>query len=220
MMLGTCAQPLSSGGSNNNGGGARGDLASADFINGVYSVGASVVTAADVVSDTDRISASGLSILANTAVDLLGDFRDVLFPADVTVVIEWAAAASEWAGHRVYLLSITAADESELSIYTLALSPVLYQSYQPNVAGLDRTVFFDDEATVSTNKIAVTGVESRLSGALNGGTVYTTTDSLSTAVFSGASIASHNGTTDPAGYIRKIDVYSSVPDADLPSLSA
>lgn len=214
MMLGTCAQPLV----RVTGGG--GLLASADFINGVYSVGGSTVTAADVVSDTDRISASGLSILADAAVSLLGDFRDSLLSADLTAVIEWSAAASEGTGHRVFLLSLSAADSSELSPYTINLFPVLYQSLQPFGAGLDREVDFDDQATIGTNKLAVTCTESRLSGSLNGGAVATTTDSLSPATFTSASIASHNGTTDPAGYIRKIDVYSSVSDADLPSLSA
>lgn len=212
MMLGMIAQraaPQASGAI----------LALADFVNGVYSVGETSLTAADVVDDTGRISGSGLSI-TTTEVELLGAFAALLLEANWTVVVEFTAGTPAGSGHRLLLCYlIEAADSDEATIYTQNLFAYMFDTNASETPSSREANDFDNQGVVGTNRIAATRTDAGIAVSLNGEPAFTDNNAMAAAGYDGVFCASHTD-TGTAGHIRRIEVYAPVLSAALSALSA
>lgn len=212
MMLGMIAQraaPEASGAI----------LALADFVNGVYSVGETSLTAADVVDDTGRISGSGLSI-TTAEVELLGAFAALLLEANWTVVVEFSANTPAGSGHRLYLTYlIEAADSDEASIYTQNLFGYMFDSNSSESPSTREATDFVTQGVVGTNRIAATRTDAGIAVSLNGEPAFADSNAMLAAGYDGAFCGLHTD-TGTAGHIRRIEVYAPVLSAALPQLSS
>jgi hypothetical protein len=199
-------------------------IALADFVNGVYEVGGQSQTAAQVVSDTGRISSSGLSVLPGfgNAVDLVGSFRNLLFTAEWTAVFEVETLELEdlpASGLRNHLFMMLDDEGYEVNVRMGANIPTYFES-SPQDGYTER--FFDTWPGVISpgiNKVAATRSDILAALSYNGEDALTDDTNILALDYVSAQTAFHTG-EEPAGHIRRIEIYSPQPVGQLPILSA
>lgn len=214
--------------------------ASLDFINGVYTLGSTPLTADQVVTDTARISASGLSILgavgsssAYAAVVPSGDLLTFLLGMDFTVIATADMLSGAFVASAINNF-ILIADDLSLQNASLALQAQAgISGATANLAefdggALNPTCFTDALSTAGINRYGYTRQSGHRATTFNGiGMVANGADS--TAVSSWAYPAaqcglafSWNTGVDGAtvGYIRKLEFVNPVSDLQLVALTA
>ncbi|WP_292298423.1 hypothetical protein [Mesorhizobium sp.] len=216
MMPGVAAQPL----------GRRspvptGDLASANFVSGVYSVGGSSVTAADIVDQPGAITANGLEVPdSDTPINMLGDFLATLTPGDWTIRIKY----EQISGRSVLFV---VADTNDLSGDTFvglergSGAPAYPNAYDNNPLNGRSIVDFASPLAFGIHCIALTRQNGKLAMSVNGGAVVS--DSSTSFAVSGLAYGAFGGFpgdfTANACNIRSFDVYTAKDDSQLPTLS-
>lgn len=198
------------------GGGLPTAVASADFVNQVYSYSGSSKTLADIITQTGNRSASGLVLGPSSTV--LNDFLAVLNTLSWTVVVDFVPNSSGFtAGFNIIFVEGTrTAFADYCSFYTTTgYAGFFEQDDSANQRGFD---YVTDQMTVDVpNKIACTRINSRASLSINGAAVLSSSSPLTTIatdtfVFCDTSASS-------MGFLRKIDIYSPQPDSILPTMS-
>lgn len=195
-------------------------IASADFVNGVYTYEEDTLAASDVVDDTGRISGSGLSLLTDTPVMILNQFLDRLLTLDWTIVIEVDAGTPVSFAHRLYLMVLLdpVLSNNEIDCYTLNLFGQMAENSLTNV-----NRFVDDNSAggvVGINKYGYTRVDSFMAMSVNGAIADFSNDPITDTTCTEVQFASSDRGPGVSGYIRKLDIYASVLPAAMPALTA
>lgn len=196
--------------------------ASLNFAAGTYVVNGVSVAAADVVDQPGLITANGLEVPDNTAsavIDYINDVLALLVAGEWTVVIEYE---SLWdTGTEVLLVVSNAGADQFLQLYrNEAPNPTRIGSTETGDTQYREAI--DPTARISgIHRVALTTAASRLSISVNGGTVVSDTSAMD-ATFTRAVIGGYtfDDKTENEFYLRSIDIYAALPDADLPALSA
>jgi hypothetical protein len=197
-------------------------LASADFVNGIYSVAGVSVALGDIVDTPGAITASGLRIDsgAGNGIAIIGDFLQAFIDAAglQTVVVEWSLD-SDGQGPDIFVIQNSGSPNKYIWLYRISFSGDLSLEDRqggtvvstdftglPNVAGIMRAAYTraSDHAALSVDG-ATSVVNSYTTGAITPLTAY---------LGSGNDAQSFMN-----GYIRKLILYSVLDDSFLPSLS-
>ena len=192
--------------------------ATIDFVNGTYVVNGETVTAADVISDTDRISEDGLSILGSfdNKLDFLGAFRDLLFVRNWTLVVTLDLLALEESNQEnTHFWLANTAQTRFIRIETTGG----WSHFQEWDGTVQRQLLPDNQHGVGITRIAVTRTPDLAAIAMNGEAAESDGTAVTDIEYSVAETAWHNKSS-PAGFIRSIEVMSPVGSAELPALSA
>lgn len=216
MMLGIVA-----GNRGRQTGGGLPTLASANFLTGVYSVGGSPVTAADVVDQPELIGASGLAVpSADDVVGIIGGFLTVLAAADWTLVLEYEDSGESG---TCFVLAITSASPSWDDFIQIQRrssgSGRVMEAYDED--GDARFVQDADSHGAGVHKIALTRTNERCVMSVDGDAVEADeTGNFSLSLTSAAFGGLPDDFTNSGCNIRKLDVYATQDDSLLPVLSA
>lgn len=219
MMPGVAAQPV---GRHGGGGALPGDVASARFLTGVYSVGASSVTAGDVVDQPGLITANGLEVPSgDTPIAMLGDFLATLTSGNWTVRIEY----EQISGRSVLFVVADTDDlsgETYIGLERGSGSPAYPNAYDNNPVDGRSIVDFASPLNAGIHCIALTRTDAKIAMSVNGGAVVS--DISTSFSVSGLAFGAFGGFpgdfTANACNIRSIDVYTAQDDSQLPVLSA
>lgn len=184
----------------------------ADFVASQYQVDGVTVAAGDVVDDTGRISASGLSIEFSGNVELIGAFRDKILATDFTIVLEVTLDAAT----TVTLMSAV----SSLTAHFVELFMDSAEAWTWDWAGGDeRNLTASGATALGLNRIALTRTADRLAISANGSAAVEDSSTQPGMDLTEVNVAG-NQNAGSAGHIRRIDIYAPQDNAVLPSLSA
>lgn len=199
-----------------------------DFVAHTYVCDGSTLTAADVISDTSRISGNGLEIISGSPVAFMGAPLTILLGGQWTVIIEFNSTAV--VSDRLFLLSIFDATVPEGTNNQIALYTVDNGSYQESNFSTStfRSISGDGSAISGLNRCGYTRTDSHASVSLNGEAVgVNNRDNTALTIASWspnpptqAQAADGNNPPTHEGYIRKISIYSPQSDSILSTLSA
>jgi hypothetical protein len=200
-------------------------FATADFINGVYTINSNSQTLAQVIDTPARVSASGLKVISGTPVQILGLFLAALITLNWTVVIKFNFLPGSFG--RSFLTTV-------FDVF-LAGQVALYVSgdlvgFEDSNTGLTRVAFTFPNVLIAENKGAWTCVDAQLSDSLNGslpniadGSIDTTSITpaqwLNPPVQVQAADAAFT-TGEFYGYVEKIDIYTPQNSAVMAQLTA
>ena len=203
-----------------------GSLAVADFLNGIYSAGSTILTLADVVDEPQYITASGLLLdwndINQQPMNLIGLIRDVICDVNWTIVFEWEEIEVD--GMSPFFITDTQSNGYDyLWIDSGNTSVYVYDHPDPGTnreAGIVSSV----QAQPGIRKIAVTRTTTNLAISLLGGAVVSDTTSSDKPSMTMVGLGGDTTFVDDGlqlrGYIRKIIVYPAQSDTALLTLSA
>lgn len=195
-------------------------IAVADFVNGIYTVGTTGYTAADVVNNTAQIDASGLKLTASDSMPA-GPMLDLLCSADWTVVVDFIPNTAGLSG-RIYLVYVNNRTSAwdEVDVYTDWGQGVAYDSDTDSFArsgGIFTENYFETADVPA--RIAVTRTDAALSVSLNGGAVVRDGTALTVGALTKCDLA--NGTWQgDMGYMTRMRIFAPQSDETLQLLSA
>ncbi|PWJ88346.1 hypothetical protein C8D77_11168 [Mesorhizobium loti] len=195
-------------------------LASADFLNGVYSVAGVSKTLADIVDTPGALSAFGLEIpYGDVPIGIIGTFLATLTSMNWTILVGYEEDNND---HVTIPLAVaTNALDNGVTLERLASADNLaMQASDFNALLASRTVT-DPRSHYSANlhQIAVTRVSGRLSMSVNGDPVATVGTSLVATAEAAAFGGLPGDVTVNGGYIRFIHVWAPMSDSALQDLS-
>lgn len=194
-----------------------------DFVNDVYTIDGVAYTATDVVGagNLGRISASGLSITSGfTEVNIAaGDFKNLFLTANWTVVLEIELTALNDSSSAVHFLDVRVGATGRTTVMAYD------KPFKPSV--FDRSGTPTREAREDLNtwtlgivKMAVSRKDSFAAISANGNPVKVNYVPLAPFASTVARMAWNDGSANPLGYIRRLDLYTpAVPAVQLPTLS-
>jgi hypothetical protein len=208
-------------------------LASADFVNHVYSYGASTLTAGQVVNQTGWITGNGLEIpsAAGAAAHVLNQFATELLTCNWTLVIEANILVSSNISPASNLLSVY---NNPTDLHEMGLDVSSQQNWfiTDHDDALAVTRYTDDSTdndsggtadTTGIHRYAVTRTNGKLAASVDGYSVTTDTTALTlpnlTYPMDRVYLGGYYNATGRAVYIRLLQIYNPVSDASLPTLS-
>lgn len=214
-------------------GGPLAPVISLDFVNHIYTNNGSPMTAADVVSNTSRISGSGLSVISGSHVNLLNETLALLLTLSWSVIITFSPVSGvAIISTRAFLLTVGDLSlNAQLAMYTLGEGGGFYQTVYVEINSATTTLRNADSFNVSN---AQTSFVSKLG--------YTRTDTHSGTTVGGATMDSEcvdntvvhsadfgstltqaqcaDGNSGSLGFIQKIEIYPALSDASMTLLTA
>lgn len=205
------------------GGGGAGTVASYDFVNGVYSFGATTLAASDIIDQTGWIGGSGLAVptAAGYGAQLIyAPLNTFLGACEFTIVAEVNLVS----GYPDIITIDEPVSENyvELAVYVHPSSGEW--DLMDGTGGVTRSIYFTHPATAgSTHKIAITRDNAHFAMSVDGSATQVTTASFTlpdigspmSAFYLGGWVAIGN---DPIN-IRSIQFYDKQEDSTLPSMS-
>ncbi|CDX26627.1 hypothetical protein MPL3356_60471 [Mesorhizobium plurifarium] len=195
-------------------------LASADFINEVYSVAGSPVTLADIVDTPGALTAFGLEMpYGDFPIGIIGDFLATLTSMDWTILIGYSEDTDD---DVTTILGIaTNALDQGITLRRLAqVDNLNMQASDFNSTPASRTVTDPRyHHFANLHQIALTRADGRLSMSVNGDPLVTVGTSLTATAEAAAFGGLPGDTTTNGGSIRFIHVWAPMADSALQDLS-
>lgn len=195
-------------------------LASADFLNEVYSVGGSSVTLAEIVDTPGALTAFGLSMpYADVPIGIIGDFLATLTSMDWTILIGYEEDTDDDVT-TILAIATNALDEGVTLKRLAQVDNLNMQASDFNATPASRTVTDPRwHHFANLHQIALTRADGRLAMSVNGDPVITVGSSLTATAEAAAFGGLPGDTTVNGGYIRFIHVWAPMADSALQDLS-
>lgn len=197
-----------------------------DFVAGTYTIDGASYTAADIVSDTSTIGASGLHAGDGGPISIIGDLLTALTALDWTLLLEYEEL---YARAVTYVLELGDGGTQELAVLrddvvSTFLSINAFESSDPSGYRQDRDpASGDGPFGIGVHRIALTRTATKFVLSADGRPIVSDTSVPGTIA---PTLAGFGGMPGAGGwfgndcYIRRLTIYPPKDDADLPSLSA